>query len=480
MEPITRKAFLTSAGAAALALSPLGRLFGRSATAARQPNIVLILGDDLGYAELGCYGQQRIRTPRIDALAREGVRFTQCYSGSPVCAPSRCVLLTGKHSGHAFVRDNHEIQPEGQLPLPEGTPTLPRLLHDAGYATGLIGKWGLGPPGSAGDPRHQGFDHFYGYNCQRHAHNHYPAYLWRNGSRIVLEGNSGGPTGAQYAPDLMEREALGFISDHAAEPFFLFYATTVPHLALQVPDDSREEYNGQWDDPPYDGSKGYQPCTQPRATYAGMVTRFDRSVGRILDLLDALALTNDTIVMLASDNGSTYDIGGYDAPFFRGTGPFRAAKGSVYEGGVRVPLIVRWPGRCAPSECTHVCAFQDILPTVLSLAGAEDRTPRDIDGISFMPALLGREGQKRHEAIYIEFPGYGGQQMVRMGNWSGVRQGLIKNPRAQLELFDLSTDIGQAHDVARAHPDVVRQILAVMQRSHTPSPVFPFPALDAG
>lgn len=479
MERISRKAFLSSAAAATIGLSPLGRLLARSHPPVRRPNVILIVADDLGYAELGCYGQRYIRTPRIDAVAGEGVRFTQCYSGSPVCAPSRCVLLTGNHAGHAFIRDNVEIQPEGQLPLPEGTATLPRILQSDGYATGLIGKWGLGYPGSSGDPRQQGFDLFFGYNCQRHAHNHYPTYLWRNGTRITLEGNSGGPTGAQYAPDLMEREALDFMTAHAAAPFFLFYATTIPHLALQVPDDAREEYSGRWDDPPYDGSKGYQPCAQPRATYAGMVTRFDRSVGRILDHLDALGLANDTIVMIASDNGSTFDIGGYDAPFFHGTGPFRAAKGSVYEGGVRVPLIVRWPGRCTPAVSSHVCAFQDLLPSVLGLAGLEHRIPRKIDGISLMPLLLGSPGQKRHDALYCEFPGYGGQQMVRMDNWSGVRQGLMQNPRAPLELYDLTTDIGQSHDVAATHPDIVREILTIMRRSHTPSREFPFPALDA-
>jgi arylsulfatase len=479
MDRITRKAFLATTGAAALSFSPLGRLLARNHEPSRKPNVVLILGDDLGYAELGCYGQQRIRTPRIDALAREGVRFTDCYSGSPVCAPSRCVLLTGKHSGHAFVRDNLEIQPEGQLPLPAGTATLPLLLRSAGYTTGLIGKWWLGYPGSKGDPQHQGFDHFFGYNCQRYAHNHYPAYLWRNGSRITLDGNSGGPTGAHYAPDMMEREAFEFISRHKAEPFFLLYATTIPHLALQVPEDSRNEYSGRWDDPPYDGSKGYVSCAQPRATYAGMVTRFDRSVGRILDHIDALSLGNDTIVIVASDNGATFDFGGYDPLFFRGTGQFRAAKGSLYEGGVRVPLIMRWPGQITSAVSTHVCAFQDVLPTVLELAGQCQLIPHGSDGISFFPALMRTGRQRQHEHLYFEFPGYGGQQMVRTGSWSGVRQGLIKNPDAPLELYDLSTDIGQRNDVARDHPGIVRQILAAMQRSHTPSREFPFPPLDA-
>lgn len=475
----TRRDVLRRAGSAALAALPLSHLITHAADARRKPNVILFLADDLGYAETGCYGQQRIRTPRIDRLAREGVRFTQCYSGSPVCAPSRCVLLTGLHTGHAFIRDNREITPEGQLPLPSGTRTLPLILREAGYAMGLVGKWGLGFPGSSGDPLNQGFDHFFGYNCQRHAHNHYPAYLWRNNRRIELDGNADPAHGTQYAPDLMEREALDFIGTHRDRPFFLFYATTIPHLALQAPEEDVRAYAEFTDDPPYDGSKGYRACPRPRATYAAMVSHFDRSVGRIMDAVHRHGLDRDTIVIFASDNGSTFDIGGYDPAFFNGTGTFRGAKGSVFEGGVRVPLIVRWPDHIAPGSTSgHVCAFQDLLPTICDLTDTRLTAPAVTDGLSVAPTLLGRPGQKIHDHLYFEFPDYGGQQMVRMGDWSGVRQNLGKDPDAPLQLYDLRTDIGQQRDVAQGNPGVVRRMLEVMRTARVPSPEFPFPALD--
>lgn len=464
---------------AAIAASPLGRVLAQGTGQTRRPNIILILGDDLGYAELGCYGQQKIRTPQIDALAREGIRFTQCYAGSPVCAPSRCVLLTGKHSGHAFVRDNAEIQPEGQLPLPADTVTLPRLLQHGGYRTALIGKWGLGYPGSSGDPMHQGFDRFFGYNCQRHAHDHYPAYLWRDTTKVDLRAGAASGSAHPFAPDLMEAEALDFISANRSRPFFLFYATTLPHLALQVPDDMRDAYRGQWDDPPYDGSQGYLPCAHPRATYAGMVSHLDRTVGRIIDRVASLGIAGETIIIFASDNGSTFTIGGYDPPFFQGTGPFRAAKGSVYEGGIRVPLVVHWPGVITGARMSEqVCAFQDLLPTVLDLAGLKGTIPEDTDGISLAPGLCGRSGQAEHASLYFEFPGYGGQQMVRMGDWTGVRQDLLKDPAAPIELYDLRNDIGQRQDVAASHPDILARMADILLASHRPSTAFPFPALD--
>ncbi|HSQ79115.1 MAG TPA: sulfatase-like hydrolase/transferase, partial [Candidatus Bathyarchaeia archaeon] len=301
----TRRDFLkTALGAGAAALSLGGPAACRTSGPAA-PNIILILADDLGYSQLGCYGETRIRTPHIDRLAAEGTRFTQAYSGSPVCAPSRCALLTGLHTGHAQIRDNREVQPEGQAPLAAGTPTLPRLLRAEGYATGLVGKWGLGYPGSEGEPLAQGFDFFFGFNCQRQAHNHYPAELWRNRERVRLEGNDGGPTGRQYAPDLFEAEALSFISSNRRGPFFLFFATTVPHLALQVPDYSLAEYAGIWPEVPYDGSRGYQPQAKPRAAYAAMVSRFDRSVGRIMERLGELGLDRNTLVLFGSDNGPT-------------------------------------------------------------------------------------------------------------------------------------------------------------------------------
>jgi len=305
MKSRTRREFLRDAGATGVSLVALPEWLRSFERAERKPNIIFILADDLGYAELGCYGQKRIKTPNIDKLAQEGVRFTNCYSGSPVCAPSRCVLLTGKHTGHAYVRDNLEIEPEGQQPLPSGTVTLPKLLKQAGYSTALIGKWGLGYPGSSGDPLKQGFDFFFGYNCQRKAHNHYPEYLWRNNDKVVLKGNDGKGNGTQYAPDLMEEEALRFIRENKRGPFILFFTTTIPHLALQVPDDSLREYKSQWDDPPYEGKKGYLPHQNPRAAYAAMVSRLDRTVGRISRKLHELEIEEETLVIFTSDNGST-------------------------------------------------------------------------------------------------------------------------------------------------------------------------------
>jgi arylsulfatase len=484
-----RRDFLKAVGAAgagawmaqASALSAESGPVSRPPARGGRPNIILFLGDDLGRSDLGCYGGGKIRTPSLDALAAGGVRFSRAYSGSPVCAPSRCVLLTGLHTGHAHVRDNLEIQPEGQTPLPAGTATFPRILREAGYATGCVGKWGLGFPGSTGTPDKMGFDLFFGYNCQRLAHNHYPASLWRNGERVALDGNAAGPAGGPYAPDLFEREALDFIRGNRRRPFFLFYATTVPHLALQVPDDSLAEYAGAWPETPYDGGKGYLPHPKPRAAYAAMVSRLDRSVGRVMALLRELRLEEDTLVLFASDNGATYDVGGFDAAFFQSTGGLRAAKGSVYEGGIRVPLIGRWPGRIRPGRTSeHVCGFQDLFPTILEAAGLDRAAPAGLDGLSFAPELLGRGRQPGHESLYMEFTGYGGQQMAREGEWKGVRRDLLKNPAAPMEIYDLAADPLETRDLAADKPDIVRRLREIMAAEHRPSPVFPFPALDGG
>jgi arylsulfatase len=442
------------------------------------PNIVLFLADDLGYGELGCYGQKKIQTPNIDRLAAEGMRFTQCYSGSPVCAPSRCVLLTGLHSGHAHIRTNREVRPEGQLPIPSQTVTVAELLRAEGYATAAMGKWGLGSPGSPGDPNNQGFDLFYGYNCQRHAHNFYPRYLWRNDERVDLPGNDRGATGTHYSADLMEQQALQFVRDHQQQPFFLYYPTPVPHLALQVPDDSLQAYLGKWDDPPYDGSNAYLAHEHPRAAYAAMVTRMDRTVGRIRNLLEELGLAENTIFLFSSDNGATY-LGGYDRDFFEGNGPLRSHKGYVYEGGIRVPLIANWPGHIGRGVVSeHICAFQDFLPTLMQVVGAQDRTPANIDGISFWPAIQQKGQQKAHAYLYMEFPSYGGQQMVRLGDWKAVRQNLMADPAAPVELYNLAEDLAEQNDVSAKHPGIVAQVLEIMKTAHTPSAEFPFPALD--
>lgn len=448
-----------------------------------RPNVVWFMADDLGWGELGCYGQDKIRTPRVDRLAAEGMLFKQHYSGAPVCAPARCVLMTGMHSGHAHVRGNFEIggwgddDGEGQLPLPEGTATLPALLQAAGYATCAVGKWGLGGPGTSGEPNRQGFDHWFGYLCQRQAHNQYPTHLWRNGERVDLPGNVWkNLTGEHYAHDLMVEEILGWIRDHVDEPFFVYVPFHIPHAAIQVPQDSLDEYEGVFDDdPPYMGDKGYLPHPTPRAAYAAMVTRMDRDVGRIVDLLQELGLRENTLVAFSSDNGPTFN-GGTDSTFFESAAHFRGLKGSVYEGGLRVPLVVSWPGVVrAGSQTRHLCAFQDVMPTLLDLAGVP--APDDLDGISFAPTLLGKGTQPEHEALYFEFPSYGGQQAVRTRRWKLVRRGLLEG-ESTLALYDMQADESEAVDLAARHPGVVKRLMAIAQREHRPSEHFPFPALD--
>ncbi len=469
----------------------------------RPPNIVFILADDLGYGDLGCYGQEKIRTPRLDRLAREGMRFTRHYSGSPVCAPSRCVLMTGLHPGHTAVRDNREAKPEGQFPLPAGTVTLPRLLQQAGYVTGGFGKWGLGGPETEGRPLRQGFDRFYGFNCQRAAHNYYPTHLWEDDRPVALdnpafEAHQELPqaagledpasyvryAGRQYAPDLIHEQARRFVREHRRRPFFLYVPTTVPHLALQVPEDSLREYRGRWPDPPYTGDRKYLPHPFPRAAYAAMVTRMDREVGRLVDLVRELGLEKDTLFVFTSDNGPLYDrLGGTDEEFFRSSGGLRGRKGSLYEGGFRVPLVVRWTGKVPPgTRSGRVCGFEDWLPTLLELAGARDRVPAGLDGISMAPTLLGRS-QPERPLLYREFPAYGGQQLVRTGDWVGIRQGLKpaggRAPAPRWELYDLAADPRQERDVAAAHPEVTARLARLAGEQRRPSPDFPIPALDA-
>jgi arylsulfatase len=460
-----------------------------------RPNIVLIVADDLGYGELGSYGQQRIRTPILDRLAEEGMRFTRHYSGSPVCAPSRATLLTGLHTGHAVVRDNDEMNErgdvwrdtliEGNHPLPPGTYTIGRMLQDAGYVTAAIGKWGLGGPGDTGEPNLQGFDHWYGYMCQREAHNYYPTHLWRNGTRETLPGNppfrahqrlpaDADPndpasyarySGETYAMDVMMDDAISFVREHAAEPFFLYLPFPVPHVALQVPDESAAEYEGQFADTPYPGDRGYLPHRTPRAAYAGMITRMDEGIGAILRALEEAGVAENTVVIFTSDNGPTFN-GGTDSEFFDSTGGLRGLKTMLYEGGIRVPLIVRWPARVDPGAVSdHVSAFWDFMPTLADIAGAT--RPLETDGLSMVPVLTGDEAaQPVHERLYWEY--HGGQALVS-GRWKAVRPDM----QSPLELYDLTADPAESTDVASSHPDVAERLLGEMESARTPSAFFP-------
>jgi arylsulfatase len=446
--------------------------------APQKPNIIFILADDLGYNELGCYGQEIIRTPNIDQLALEGIRFTQHYSGSPVCAPSRSVVLTGLHTGHTYTRDNREIKPEGQAPIPDSAMTIAEVLKENGYVTGAMGKWGLGFPGSEGDPNNQGFDLFYGYNCQRHAHNHYPRYLWRNDTKEILEGNDRSLYGEQYSQDLFTREALNFISANKDTSFFLFLPFIIPHVSIQVPDESLEEYKDSIEETPYDHHPYYLEHPYPHAGYAAMVTHMDKAVGWIMFRLHELGLDENTLVLFASDNGPTYGrVGGADSKFFNSAGPFRGFKGSVYEGGIRVPLIARWPGKIKPGMNTdHLSYFTDMFPTFADVAGVTEEF--NTDGISMLPTLMGDSVQLEHEFLYWEFPSYGGQQAIRYGDWKGVRTGLFNNPDAPMQLYNLKTDIAEENDIADQHSEVVQLLDSLMKASHIPSETFPFEALD--
>jgi arylsulfatase A-like enzyme len=466
-----------------------------------RPNIVLILADDLGYRELGCFGQKRIRTPNLDRLAEQGMRLTQHYSGNAVCAPSRCVLMTGKHPGHAFVRNNRELKPEGQQPIPDSEVTLAELLREHGYATGAFGKWGLGGPGSAGDPLNQGFDRFFGYNCQRHAHSYYPPYLWSNDQRIPLKNDPPVPghaslpkdadpadprsyerfKGREYAPDRINERALEFVRANKERPFFLYYPTIIPHVALHVPDDELKPYRELgWNDPPFTrpGGYGYTPHFTPRAAYAAMITRMDRYVGNVLELLDELGLADNTIVVFSSDNGTTHLKLEVDYEFFESVGELRGLKGSLYEGGVRVPTLVRFPGHVAPGSVSdRVSGFEDWMPTLLDLAGLQEAIPGGVDGISLAPTLLGKS-QPPRAFLYREFSGYGGQQSVRAGNWKAIRTNMSRGNLA-IELYNLAEDPGEQNNVGDQHPEVVEKLEKLMQQQHTKSELYPLRPIDA-
>ena len=461
----------TLAAAAALTLSSCSP--AEKPKPAAKPNIVLIMADDLGWKELGCYGQEKIKTPNVDRLASQGMRFTNFYAGAPVCAPDRCTLMTGKHGGHAVVRNNFEVKPSifgdsfgGQYPLPEGTVTIASLLHDAGYVTGAFGKWGLGGVGTSGDPLKQGFDRFFGYNCQRHAHNLYPRYLVDNDQQRFLEGNTRGLTGKHYAPQVIADEMLKFIRENKDRRFFVYYPTVLPHLALQAPEEYVARYRGKWPETPYNG-KSYLPNPTPRATYAAMISFMDDQVGRLMALLDELGLADNTVVLFTSDNGTTLLKDQVDSEFFESVGPLRGLKGSVYEGGIRVPLIVRWPGRVQPGTVTDLPAAKyDIMATLCDIVGMEP--PAGTDGISFLPTLLGRENeQKRHEYLFWDFAGYGGQIAVRMGKWKAVRRNLKKNPDAPLELYNLEKDIGETTNVADQYPEIAAKMAKIMIEART-------------
>ncbi len=470
-----------------------------------RPNVIFILMDDLGYGDIQCFGQQKIETPNIDQLRSRGMKFTQMYSGSPVSAPARCVLMTGMHSGHAQIRGNDEMasrgavqnydsmfahrELEGQYPLKAGTMTLGRMMKQAGYTTGCFGKWGLGYPGSEGTPDKQGFDQFYGYNCQRQAHTYYPAYLYDNDQRVYLHNKVMNPhscpldAGAdpndkanyakyeqkEYANDLIFDAMIKFVDTHEKNPFFLMWTTPIPHVSLQAPQKWVDYYVKKFgDEKPYLGNKGYFPCRYPHATYAAMISYFDQQIGKLIDKLKADGLYDNTLIVFTSDNGATFN-GGTDSPWFNSGGIFKSEYGwgkcFLHEGGIRVPTVITWEGKIKKgSTTTHICSFQDFMPTFAEIAGTKCSKT---DGLSILPTLLGNnKRQKQHEYLYWEFNEIKGAKAVRWGKWKGLLDN-IKEGNTKMQLFDLEKDVREQHDVADEHPEIVKKILKLMEESHS-------------
>jgi arylsulfatase A-like enzyme len=470
---VKRRDFLRQAGYVSLAaLASSGTAWIHSSCSVgkrRKPNIIFILADDLGYGDLSCYGQKKFSTPHLDKMAEEGMRFTDHYSGSTVCAPARCSLMTGYHTGHARVRGNYADGPHGWgacLELRAQDVTVAEILKKAGYATGAFGKWSLGVAETTGAPWKKGIDEWFGYLNQGHAHFYYPEYLYHNDQKVMLEENAGGQR-KQYSHDLIADKALEFVARHKDQPFFLYWAITIPHAELLVPEDSLREYRGRYEEKPYVGSH-YASQPEPMAAFAGMVTRMDRDIGRLLKRLKDLGIDEDTIVMFSSDNGPHKE-GGHDPVFFDSNGPLRGIKRDLYDGGIRVPMIARWPDRIQRgSTSNHVSAFWDFLPTVCDLAGI--LCPDGIDGISFLPEMLGNtEQQQGHDYLYWEFhERKTTNQAIRMGRWKAVRH----SPVGPIELYDLEKDTGENTDIAEQNPEIEDKIRVLFEKARTPHEIW--------
>lgn len=473
-----------------------------------KPNIILFFYDDLGYGELGAYGQEIIQTKNIDKLAGIGLKFTNFYSGSPVCAPSRSIILTGLHSGHTKIRGNHEYGSrgdvwdyqkmsddpdlEGQYPIGKETLIFPKLLKGSGYSNAMVGKWGLGPPNSNSIPSEMGFDYFYGYNCQRMAHNLYPPHLWENDNRDILDNMVISPklklesgqdpyedknyevfNQNDYAPDNMHFKAQEFIENNKDNPFFLYYASPIPHAPLQAPKYLIDKYRKIiGDEEPYLGNVGYFPTRYPRATYAAMIEYIDIQVGEIVEQLKRLKIHDNTIIMITSDNGPTY-AGGVDFDYFNSTGLFQndpqRMKGYTYEGGVRVPMIVSWPEKIKSGRVINdISISYDIFPTICKAAGVEDIY--DIDGISLLDIITDESRSLNREYVYWEFPSYGGQQAARMGDYKAILKD-IKKGNKEIELYNLSLDLKEQNDISSEYPEIVTRFEEIFKKEHVKSDI---------
>lgn len=496
-------AAIVQVGSPNAALATTGAADGeRVGPAYERLNVVFILADDLGYGELGCYGQEKIRTPHLDELAREGVRLTQHYAGAPTCAASRCVLLTGQNLAHAEIRGNRDSgngRPfPGQWPLSASTVTFPAVLREAGYATGGFGKWGLGPTDSSGSPLRQGFEHFFGYNCQRNAHSYYPPFLdddagTRELNASPIPGHRKQPQGEvvdaeyrglQYAPDVIMTEALRFIERQSTErPFFLYLPFVEPHVAMHPPQAWLEKYPVEWDaeSGAYRGENGYLPHSRPRAAYAAMITHLDEHVGQIVAALKQRGLYDRTLIVFTSDNGPTHEgndprfsIGGAGCRFFNSTGGLRGAKGSCLEGGLRVPCLVRWPGVTNPGTASNCLSyFPDWFPTLCTAAGVQLRPELALDGVDLSVALAGGGEPRRSSPLFWDFVEYGGTVAAREGKWKAIRRDVNKPQPLAWELYDIEADRAEAHDLAATHPEIVQRLEAALLKTRTVEPDFP-------
>lgn len=445
-----------------------------------KPNIVFILADDLGYGDIGAYGQQHMETPHLDRLAQAGLKFTQFYAGSTVCAPSRSALLSGQHTGHTYIRGNKEIQPEGQHPLADSVETFAMLFQEAGYVTGAFGKWGLGMVGTPGDPNNKGFDTFFGYNCQRQSHRYYPTHLWHNDQRMELIGNDLSEK-RTFAADVIQEQTLKFINTYKDTSFFLFVPTILPHAELAGPTDSLYlRYADRWEETPHKGQDygphasiaGYASVEKPRAMFASMVNRLDEYVGQIVHSLEQKGILDNTIIIVSSDNGAHLE-GGADPDFFNSTASLRGRKRDLYEGGIRVPLIVHWPKKISSGQVSHhVAAAWDFMPTFAELLGAAE--PRYTDGLSLLPTWTGQGEQKEHGYLYWEFHEAGGRQAVRQQDWKLIVLYAKDPTKRQVELYNLQQDPSEQNNLSSQYPDKVQELLLLIEEAHTENPIFPF------
>ena len=453
------------------------------------PNIIYIYADDLGIGDIGAYGQEKIKTPNIDRLAKEGMLFTRHYSSAPVCAPSRAALMTGKHTGHSQIRGNFELggfedsNEGGQKPLEAGTFTIGKMLQKAGYITAAIGKWGLGFHNNSGNPNQQGFDYFYGYYCQKQAHNYYPSHLWENGKWDSLRNNwvfvhqndikdsidtvaFNRFIGKDYATTKLADKAIAFVKQNRTKPFFLYLPFSAPHVSLQAPMEEVQNYLGQFPEQFYSGNKGYAPNRYPLSTYASMVTYLDKQIGRLMQVLKELDIENQTLVIFSSDNGATFDVGGVQSGFFNSTMDLRGRKMDLYEGGIRAPMIARWPGKILPKSISALPSAQyDVLATI---AEVTHQTIPESDGISFLPTLLGIPiAQKMHPYLYFEFPEKDGQIAIISGFLKGVKSNIKKNPAAVWELYDLEKDPFEKNNIIDKYPDKIKYFDEIVSKNHT-------------